>query len=146
MNTLFLLSATIGLVSADVPVPDELKNHYRLVVNQYNTSDCSIEPYNTRYVVNVCQTNGTNHPYCCVTMLRSLGFVSDEHSFNRCLEGVNDTSNFASCEQYYTDSQVEYGKIVGYVILGLSCFTVFIILCLCVRKCCCSNRDEYNRV
>jgi hypothetical protein len=146
MNTLFLLFATLGFVNAAVPIPDELKNHYRLIVNQYNTSSCSVEPYNTKYVVNECQSNGTNIPYCCTTMLRSLGYVANEYSFSRCLEGENDTSNFATCEQYYTENQIEYGRIFGYVVLGITCFVVLGVLLWCLRKCCCKNRNEYGQI
>ena len=146
MNTFFLLFATFGLVNSAVPVPDELKNHYRLILNQYNTSDCSVEPYNISYVVNECQQNGTHLPYCCVTMLRSLGYIAHENSFSRCLERENGTSNFATCEQYYTDTQVEYGKIFGYVILGISCFVVLGLIIWLIRRCCCNRNEGYGHI
>ena len=141
MNTLFLLFATLGFVNAAVPVPDELKNHYRLIVNQYNTSACSVEPYNTNYVVNECQSNGTNLPNCCVTMLRSLGYVANEYSFSRCPVGENDTSHFATCEQYYTPSQIEYGTIFGYTVLAIACCLILVLLIICFRKCFCQSNE-----
>ena len=52
-------------------------------------------------------------------MLRSLNFPGDENSFNICLENGNETSYFATCEQYYTPTQVQTGIIFGYVILGM---------------------------
>ena len=146
MNSLFLLCITFGIVNGDVPVPDELKNHYRLTVNEFNVTGCSSNPYNTSFVVQQCQENGTNLPYCCVGMLKSLNYVANENSFNRCFKGVNNSSYFASCDKYYTDSQVEYGKIFGYVVLGLVCFSALMFVGCLFKKCCCSNRNEYNRV
>ena len=146
MNTLFLLFATLGFVNADIPVPDELKNHFRLVVTQYNTSGCSVQPYNTSYVVQQCQENGTSLPYCCVTMLRSLSFVGDENSFEMCHEGGNDTSYFASCDNYYTESQVETGKIFGYVVLGMGIFLALFLIVFFIKRCCCTNSDGYGQI
>ena len=145
MNTLFLLCLTLGVVNADVPVPDELKNHFRLVVNQYNTSGCSVHPYNTSYVVDQCQENGTYLPYCCVNMLRRLNFVGNENSFDMCLENGNDTSYFATCGQYYTDTQVETGKIFGYVVLGMGVCLALGLLVYFIRRCCCRS-DGYNQI
>ena len=146
MNTLFLLCLTFGIVKADMPLPDELKNHYRLIVNEYNTTGCSSTPFNSPYAVQQCQANGTELPYCCVTMLRSLSFPADENSFNMCLETGNDTSYFATCEQYYTDTQVEYGKIFGYVILGISCFVVLALIMWLIRRCCCNRNEGYGHI
>ena len=138
MNTLFLLFTTlVGFVNADIPVPDELKNHFRLVVTQYNTSGCSVQPFNTSYVVQQCQENGTSLPYCCVTMLRSLSFVGDENSFEMCHEGGNDTSYFASCDNYYTESQV---------VLGMGIFLALFLIVFFIRRCCCTNRDGYGQI
>ena len=145
MNTLFLLCLTFGFVNADIPIPDELKNHYRLIVNQYNTTGCSSIPFNSPYAVQQCQANGTDLPYCCVTMLRSLSFPGNENSFNMCLEGGNDTSYFATCEQYYTPSQVQTGIIFGYVILGMGIAVALAIFTYCCRKFCCRN-NEYDQI
>ena len=143
MLSLFLLCFSIGLTSADVPIPDQLKNHYKLIVNTYNTSECDIQPNNVSYLVRECQSNGSNLPYCCVDMLRSLNFVGNENSFNYCLQGYNGTSYFASCEQYYTESQIEYGKVAGYVVLGLVAFLLFLFLLYLVKRCCCRS-NEYE--
>ena len=144
MNTLFLLCLTFGIVNADVPLPDELKNHYRVIVNQYNTTGCLTAPFSSPDAVEQCQENGTNLPYCCVTMLRGLSFPGDENSFNMCLENGNETSYFATCEQYYTPSQVQTGIILGYVILGMGISLALAIIIYCCRKFCCRN-NEYDQ-
>ena len=145
MNTLFLLFLTLGLTTADIPIPDELKNHYRVIVNQYNTSGCSLTPFESPNIVSECQSNGTNLPYCCVTMLRSLNFPGDENSFNICFENDNGTSYFATCEQYYTPSQVETGHIFGYIVLGMAISVILAFIIYCLRKFCCSKRNEYSQ-
>tara|TARA_B100000123_G_C25643706_1_gene389977 strand:+ start:234 stop:674 length:441 start_codon:yes stop_codon:yes gene_type:complete len=145
MNTLFLLCLTFGIVNADMPLPDELKNHYRLIVKEYNTTGCSSTPFNSPYAVQQCQANGTDLPYCCVTMLRSLKFPADENSFNMCLKTGNDTSYFATCEQYYTPSQVQTGVIFGYVVLGMAIAAVLSVFIYCCRKICCRRRNEYDQ-
>ena len=145
MNTLFLLFFTLGLTKADIPIPDELKNHYRVIVNQYNTSGCSLTPFESPNMVSECQSNGSYLPYCCVTMLRSLNFPGDENSFNICFENDNGTSYFATCEQYYTPSQVETGHIFGYIVLGMAISVILGFIIYCLRKFCCRKRNEYTQ-
>ena len=141
MNILFLLFLGLGLTKADIPVPDELKNHYRVIVNQYNTTGCSLTPHESSNIISQCHSNGTDLPYCCVTMLRSLNFPGDENSFNICLENGNETSYFATCEQYYTPTQVETGIIFGYVILGMGITLALAAFIYCFRKFCCRNNE-----
>ena len=145
MNTLFLLCLTFGFVNADIHITDDLKNHYRVIVNQYNTTGCSSTPFNSPYTVQQCQSNGTELPYCCVTMLRSLSFPGNENSFNMCLEDGNETSYFATCGQYYTPSQVQTGIIFGYVILGMGIAVALAVFTYCCRKICCRRRNEYDQ-
>ena len=43
-NCLLLLS--LNNVYSNVPIPDEFSNHYKLVIQNYNVSNCSQQPYN----------------------------------------------------------------------------------------------------
>ena len=145
MNTLFLLCLTFGLVNADMPLPDELKNHYRVIVNQYNTTGCTTTPFESPYAIEECHSNGTNLPYCCVTMLRGLSFPGNENTFNMCLQSANESSYFATCEQYYTPTQVQTGIIFGYVVLGMGIALALAAFIYCFKRFCCSSRNEYNQ-
>ena len=130
----------------DPSVPDALKNHYRLTLNYYNVNSCSSTPYNTSYYVQQCESNGTNLPNCCLTMLKGAGYIGTNTNFMLCNTLTNESSYYVSCEQYYTDTQVEYGKIFGYIVLAIICVLAFVLVVWTLRKCCCRRNNGYDHI
>lgn len=146
MLTLFVLFLSLNNVYANVPVPDEFSNHYKLVVQKYNVSNCLIKPESVLSSVSPCSPNGTMLPLCCETMLQSYYPNSTFSNISVC-NNYNNTSYFVTCDQYYTESQIEYGKIFGYVVLALVCLICVVLFLYCTIKCLrCFKSDQYDRI
>tara|TARA_B100001057_G_scaffold489807_1_gene576839 strand:+ start:1054 stop:1497 length:444 start_codon:yes stop_codon:yes gene_type:complete len=144
MLSFLVLFLSFTNVYADVPVPDEFENHYKLTVNIYNVSNCLVQPYSVYSSVSVCSPNGTSLPNCCKDMLKSYNPNALISNISMC-NNYNSSSYFASCDQYYTESQIEYGKIFGYVVLAIICLVAVVLFFYCLVKClkCCRD-DRYS--
>ena len=146
MVLLLSLILSSSFTNTYASVPDEWNNHYQLTFNYYNVSSCSSVPYNTTYYVEQCESNSNNLPDCCLSMLKTAGYIGNSSILMRCNTLTNESSYYAMCQQYYTDTQVEYGMMFGYIVLAIICVLVFGLFIWVLKKYCCGQGNGYDHL